>query len=117
MSRNRRRVEVLSPIINSIESKKDIPFKDVINFINGKKVIHEDSKFLFKKLEEKDGIIIGLITTLQNKDLPPKHNLKSGELSPLNLDKKNESLAFANIFLYDEKTNVLLDEVNKFKDE
>ena len=65
-----------------------------------------------KILNNTNDYIIGLIETTNKNNIPPKKNRKLKTVSKLGLTN-DEGLAYANIFLFDKHTQVLIYEVNK----
>ncbi|MCL2247418.1 MAG: hypothetical protein FWC10_09980, partial [Lentimicrobiaceae bacterium] len=57
--------------------------------------------------------IVGIIITTQDRDIPPIRNKRTKQYSQVNIDPHTQGLAFANIFLYDTKRNILLYEINR----
>jgi hypothetical protein len=117
MARTKRRnVDVVSPVISLNEDDKGpIPsFEDVLNYLNGKKQNLRGKAFEFSLLDtELENCTAGMVVTNQVRDIPPKKNKFTGLYQPVQIDLAKEGLAFANVFIYDAKRNVLIYEVNK----
>lgn len=64
-------------------------------------------------LNKGNDTIIGLVETSRNENIPPKKNKKKKTIEKLGLEV-GEGLAYANIFIYEKKRQILMYEVNKF---
>jgi hypothetical protein len=64
-------------------------------------------------LQKKGDFVVGLVETSRNENIPPKKNRRSKKIEKLGLSE-DESLAYANIFLYEKSRRILMYEVNKF---
>lgn len=86
-------------------------------------VSHQDVKNADVRLKGKDlelkiykndpEVIVGILETSRNTNVPPKKSKRLKKLSRLGLSP-DEGLAYGNVFLYDKKRNILMYEVNKF---
>ncbi len=115
MATKRRQIEVVSTKITPKEDSEHHPtFKEILFFMVGKEFRFNEKLFEFSLLQSHDeNCIIGLIVTTQDKDIPPKRDKKTKKYTPVEIDPDLEGLAFANIFLYDIKKNILLYEINR----
>lgn len=110
----RRYVDVLSAKLEFVSNDKTTDFVDVLNFINGKEYHCNEKLFSLSILETtKSDCIVGIIVTIQDSDIPPKCNKSTGDYVPIQINTKEEGFAYANIFLYDKKRNILLYEINR----
>ena len=115
MARTKKRnIDVLSVKMTFREGEQNVPFKDVLNYVNGKKFRLGEKIFDLSLLNtNKVNCILGLIVTTQDSDIPPKRNKQTGVYSSVQIDTRREGFAYANIFLYDYERNVFLYEINK----
>lgn len=111
MSKSKKRIEVLQPVVKSTED--NVTFKELILACDKYLYANEFKDYELTILSQKDGVTIGIITTGHNKNLPPKKNKVTGTHSTLGIDITKENLSFGNVFLYDADLNVLFYEVNK----
>lgn len=111
MSKSKKRIEVLQPIVKSTED--NVTFERLILACNKYLYANEFKDYELTILSQKDGVTVGIITTGHNKNLPPKKNKVTGTHSTLGIDITKENLSFGNVFLYDANLNVLFYEVNK----
>ena len=111
MSKSKKRIEVLQPVVKSTED--NVTFENLILACNKYLYANDFKDHELTVLSEKDGLTVGIITTGHNKNLPPKKNKVTGTHSTLGIDITKENLSFGNVFLYDAKLNVLFYEVNK----
>lgn len=114
MSLHKKKIETFT--INFI-TDESYTFEDLIthNEVVGKafRVKRKDvSLRILSKGKDKD-IIVGLVETSRNENIPPKKHRKKKTISKLGLDL-DEGLAYANVFLYEKKRQILMYEVNKF---
>lgn len=115
MARKKRKVEILSTKLEFLSKNSNNPrFSEILDFINGREIFFPDKDFEFKLLPTTlVGCKVGVVETMQNKDLPPKKDIQKKTYSPLGIDLKKEKLVFANAFLYDEVRNIFIYEVNR----
>lgn len=113
----RKRVDVVAPFIKPINenSENSISFVEILNLLNGKKYTNPTGKQYEFHLQHTDKLncLVGIVITTQDKDLAPKKNKFTDEISPIELDPATEGLAYANVFLYDVNLNVLIYEINR----
>lgn len=103
---------VVPKIVSSVETS-EISFEDALQCVVNLPKSKSKKTFTVKTFGHSiENCKEGYVITEQNKDLPPKRNRTTGELTSLGLDLINESLAYANVFLYNSNMNVLLYEVN-----
>lgn len=115
MANKRKRVDIVSVRIETLSNEKTAPsFLELFHNLNGTDTL-EDGKFYdFRLLDSvSDDIIVGLIETTQDKDIPPIKNKQTKEFSQVHINTETEGLAYANIFLFDIQLNVLIYEVNR----
>lgn len=114
--KKKRRVDVVSAKLSFLKEDSNNPsFSDILDFIDGKTMkLNEEKSIEFSLLKTSlQKCKIGIIITMQGRDLPPKRDIETRKFSPLQINPKKEKLAFANIFLYDEERNIFIYEVNK----
>ncbi|MDE6513151.1 MAG: hypothetical protein K2L05_03080 [Muribaculaceae bacterium] len=111
MSKSQKRIEVLRPVVKS--SNGNVTFAQLISLSDGYQYANNYKDYELKILSNENGILVGLVMTGHNKNLPPKKNKTTGTHSQLGIDITKENLSFGNVFLYDESLNVLFYEVNK----
>lgn len=111
MSKSKKRIEVLQPIVKSTED--NVTFEKLILACNKYIYANDFKDYELTVLSQKDGVTVGIITTGHNKNLPPKKNKATGSHSTLGIDITKGNLSFGNVFLYDATLNVLFYEVNK----
>jgi hypothetical protein len=66
-----------------------------------------------KILKTAKDYLVGIVETSRDQNIPPKKHRKKKTISKLGLDAE-EGLAYANVFLFDRKKNIMMYEVNKF---
>jgi len=115
MTKKTRNIEVLSTNITYLPESQNRPsFVQILQFLNGKEYRYVEKIFEFKLMRTQiQNCYLGIIITIQDKDIPPKRNKITKEFHPVDIDIATEGLGFANVFLYDELRNVLLYEVNR----
>jgi len=116
MKKKKRHIDVLSTKLAFAEdyTLKKPTFAEILHFMNGKERRHSDKIFEFSLLKSTiSNCIVGIVETTQDKDIPPIKNKNTKQYSQVNIDPTIQGLAFANIFLYDIKKNILLYEINK----
>ena len=112
MSKSKKRIEILTSEVKSTED--NVTLKDILLKARGYKFANEFKDYELKILSTANSnIIIGLITTGHNKNLPPKKDKLTGNHSKLGIDISKENLSYGNVFLYDKEMNVLFYEINK----
>lgn len=115
--KKKRIVDVLSVNIKhkTEQGEEEIDFSYILKLLNKKvhRTQFKDFEFKIFKQGKNEDYIIGVIETGQHKEIPPKKNTLTSELSPINIDISKERLVFANIFLFDTKRNILIYEVNR----
>lgn len=112
--KKKRNIDVLSVKMTFREGEENVPFKDVLNYMNGKKFRLGEKIFDLSLLStDRENCILGLIVTTQDSDIPPKRNKRTGMYSSVQIDTRQEGFAYANIFLYDYGRNVFLYEINR----
>lgn len=113
MSKKTRKVDVVSTTLTFVGNEK-VTFEEILIFLNGKeyKDTHKNIEFNIIDNNEED-YLIGIVVTTQLKEIPPLRDLETKEYKSIGIDVAKESLAFANIFLYDIKRNVFIYEINK----
>lgn len=108
----RKRIEVIAPCIKYL-GDTEIMFDSILTNVNGKKGADSYKDYQLKLLNTTlENCIIGIINTGQNKNLPPKKEKSTGQLSKIGIDIDRENLCYGNILLYDKNLNVLFYEVN-----
>ena len=115
MARTKKRnIDVLSVKMTFREGEQNVPFIEVLTYMNGREYRCNEKIFNLSLLStDKENCILGIIVTTQDTDIPPKRNKRTGEYSPVQVDTAQEGFAYANIFLYDHKRNILLYEINR----
>ena len=115
MARTKKRnIDVLSVKMTFREGEQNVPFRDVLNYMNGKEFRCNEKIFNLSLLDtNRENCILGLIETTQDSDIPPKRNKQTGVYSSVQIDTIQEGFAYANIFLYDYERNVFLYEINR----
>ena len=112
--KKKRNIDVLSVKMTFREGEENVPFRDVLNYMNGKKFRLREKIFDLSLLStNRENCILGLIVTTQDSDIPPKRNKRTGMYSSVQIDTRQEGFAYANIFLYDYGRNVFLYEINR----
>lgn len=112
--KKKRNIDVLSVKMTFREGEENVLFKDVLNYMNGKKFRLGEKIFDLSLLStNRENCILGLIVTTQDSDIPPKRNKRTGVYSSVQIDTRQEGFAYANIFLYDYGRNVFLYEINR----
>ncbi|MCX6316870.1 MAG: hypothetical protein NTW29_06250 [Bacteroidetes bacterium] len=112
MALHKKKVEVFEL---SITSDEDYLFEDILTSED----VVEIEQFVVGKISSikilKNGqnVIVGLVETTRDKNIPPKKNRRSKKVQSLGLTSE-EGLAYANVFLYEKKRKLLMYEVNKF---
>lgn len=93
---------------------KDIDFASILNssLLEGKKESAYGKTIQLKYLEDKGSYITGIMVTTKSEGIPPKHKTSTDQYCCIDLDS-DEGLAYANVFLYDKETKILMYEFNK----
>ncbi|MBR1550038.1 MAG: hypothetical protein IJ634_05310 [Bacteroidales bacterium] len=111
MANKTRNVDVLSV---TITSKSTLDFVDILNYVNQKEYRTKDKIINFSLHNcTIEGCVIGMVITTQNADIPPKRDKENGNCYAIQIDLDREGFAYANVFLYDIRRNVLIYEINK----
>lgn len=114
MAKKRRNVDVLSVNLRFIDDSHIVSFVDILNYINGREYRCNEKIFNLNMLRtDKADCDLGIIVTTQDSDIPPKRNKNTGNYSPVQINTTEEGFAYANIFLYDHRRNILLYEINR----
>lgn len=115
MPNKKKRVDIVSIQIESISEGSIAPsFTELIGSLNGSDRVQDGKLYEFKLLNSNlADCLVGLVETTQDKDIPPIKNKQTKRFSPVQINTATEGLAFANIFLYDTRLNVLIYEVNR----
>ena len=114
MAKKRRNVDVLSVNLRFIDDSHIVSFVDILNYINGREYRCDKKIFNLNRLHtNKADCYLGIIVTTQDSDIPPKRNKNTGNYSPVQINTTEEGFAYANIFLYDYRRNILLYEINR----
>lgn len=109
----KRTVNFVSPKIESSCETFPISFEDTLQCVVNLLCQNPKKTYTVKTFDGSlEGCKEGYVITEQNKDLPPKRNRSTGEFDSLGLDLDNETLAYANVYLYNSNMNVLLYEMN-----
>lgn len=113
--RKKKYVEILSPRINCFsQTQQEVSFADVLSYMSSKIINCNDKEYIVKIYKDSlENCIEGIVITGQNKDIPPKRDNETGEMSALPVNVHKEKLSYGNAFLYDKKLNVLFYERNK----
>jgi hypothetical protein len=116
MADKKRYIDVFSTKLTFAEDSAENPtFTDILCFMNGKEYRYQEKIFECSLLDTAiENCIVGLIVTTQDRNIPPIRNKQTKEYSKVNINPTTQGLAYANIFLYDIRRNILLYEVNKF---
>lgn len=113
MSKKIRNVDVVSTALTFV-GDEEVTFEEILNFLDGKEYYDTHKNIEFNIIEnENDDYLVGIVVTTQLKEIPPLRDLETKEYKPIGIDVAKESLAFANIFLYDRIRNILIYEINK----
>ena len=93
---------------------KNLDFETLLlsDLINNRPVTQFGRTIEMKYVDDKPTYIIGVMVTTKREGIPPKHKTSNDLYSPLDLDD-DEGLAYANVFLYDKGTKILMYEFNK----
>ncbi|GAQ13139.1 hypothetical protein MODO_0786 [Myroides odoratimimus] len=116
MAQKKKKVEFLQVALELFDSApKSLDFISILKdkIFKNNEVYLKGKNYELKLIEETDDYLIGIIETANRNGIPPKKNKKSKTVSKIGLTNE-EGLAYANVFLYQKKTQVLLYEVNKF---
>lgn len=114
MGTKKRYIDVLSVRLNFINDDHIVSFVDILNYMNGREYRCNEKIFNFNMLRtDKADCDLGIIITTQDSDIPPKRNKRTGNYSPVQINTPEEGFAYANIFLYDHRRNILLYEINR----
>lgn len=114
MAKKRRNVDVLSVNLRFIDDSHIASFVDILNYINGREYRCNEKILSLNMLRtDKADCDLGIIVTTQDSDIPPKRNKNTGNYSPVQINTTEEGFAYANIFLYDHRRNILLYEINR----
>ncbi len=89
-----------------VVTSSDVVERDIR--VKGKNV----SLRILSKKDNKD-LIVGLVETSRTDNIPPKKNQSKKTISKLGIEE-GEGLAYANIFIFERKRQILMYEVNKF---
>lgn len=97
-----------------LETEEDFTLLDILTsdevMMKDKRISGKDVSY--RILSNKPNYIVGLLETSKNDNIPPKRNRKSKKISELGLSS-DEGLAYANVFLFEKKRNIIMYEVNK----
>lgn len=114
MGTKKRYIDVLSVRLNFINDDHIVSFVDILNYMNCKEYRCNEKIFNLNMLRtDKADCDLGIIVTTQDSDIPPKRNKNTGNYSPVQINTTEEGFAYANIFLYDHRRNILLYEINR----
>jgi len=112
MSNSTKKIEVLTI---EMQNENDFSFADLLK--NDK--IEEEEIWIGGKwvsiniLQKGTSIIIGVVATSRNTNIPAKKKRGSKKTKKIGLDD-DEGLVYGNVFLFDSRKNLLLYEVSKF---
>lgn len=115
MSKKHCKVDIVSVNIKQKEDvKQKMTFEEILchEEILGQEKIIGNKSVNFTIIDNNEDYLIGFIRVTLDKDLPAKIDKKTKQISKLDV-KINEGLAYANVFLFCKKLNVIFYEVNK----
>lgn len=109
--RSTKKIDTVRVTVKSIEGHK---FEDILtsSAVDGREYSIKGKDVTLTVMEKPSAYVIGLIETSRRHNVPPKKNKTKKTIGGLGLGD-DEGLAYANIFIYDTKTRVLMYEVNK----
>ena len=115
MATKSRNIEVLSTRIAYTEESRVRPtFEQLLQYLDRREFRQQNKIYEFNLLQTTiPECLVGIIITTQDKDIPPKRHKITKQFTPVDIDIAIEGLAFGNIFLYDQRRNILLYEINK----
>lgn len=115
MANKKKRVDIVSVHIESLVDGVEAPsFTDLLSLLFGKVELYESKIYEFRSLATTlENCKIGLVETIQDKDIPPIKNKETKAFSKVQINTAEEGLAFGNVFLYNTRLQVLIYEVNK----
>jgi hypothetical protein len=103
---------IQTSIIKIDNQKLDFETILLSDLINNRPITQFGRTIELKYVEDKPNYILGVMVTTKREGIPPKHKTSNDLYSPLDLDD-DEGLAYANVFLYDKGTKILMYEFNK----
>lgn len=112
MAIHKRKIEAFEVLLSAEEDylfEKILTSDEVVE--NEKKVVGKIVSL--RILLNGRNYVIGLVETTRNENIPPKKNRRNKRIEALGLTS-DEGLAYANVFIYEKKRQLLLYEVNKF---
>lgn len=114
MGKKTRKVEVVSTKLTFTSADKKT-FEEILFFLDGKEFRDSNKNLEFNIIDKNldSDYLTGIVITTQLKEIPPLRDLDTKEYKAVDINVNKESLAFANIFLFDRKRNVLIYEINK----
>lgn len=114
MRTKKRSIDVLSVNLRFADDVHTVSFVDILNYMNGREYRCNEKIFNLNMLRtNKADCDLGIIVTTQDSDIPPKRNKNTGNYSPVQINTTEEGFAYAKIFLYDHRRNILLYEINR----
>lgn len=113
MSTKIRLVDVFYTKLKFLNKLDNIDFTEVLDLIDGKTISSLYKEFEFSIISKTDDYYIGIVETNQDKEIPPIKNRKNKKTRSIDIIPNEESLVFANVFLYDIKRQILIYEVNR----
>ncbi|MFV0500762.1 MAG: hypothetical protein ACK5MH_04105 [Bacteroidales bacterium] len=120
MANKRRLVDVLSPVLKFKEEDKEdkISFIELLEDTNKTEFSYAGGSVELKLInipndDSLSNCKIGILTSTQDRDVPPKKNKRTGILNPVDINPETEGLAYGNVFIYDPDLNVIIYEINK----
>lgn len=114
MSKKIRKVDVMSTQLKFVNKNKTT-FEEILTFLNNKEFDNGHKNFEFNIIDNKpqQDYLIGIVITTQLKEIPPLRDFKQKTYKAIKFNMTQESLAFANVFLFDKKRNIFIYEINK----
>lgn len=114
MINRKKKIETVEVIVTSQE--EGLSFRDILNFVYSL----EDATFTennrdtdTRLLETTDVNFVGIVNTTKRTGIPPKRDSVSKVYGPLAIDPTRAGLGYPNVFLYEDRRNILLYEFNK----
>lgn len=114
MINRKKKIETVEVIVTS--QQENLTFRDILNFVFNL----EDATFTennrdtdIRLLEDSDTSFVGIVNTTKRSGIPPKRDSVSKTYSPLQINPSRSGLGYPNVFLFEDRRNILLYEFNK----
>ncbi|WP_163445016.1 hypothetical protein [Flavobacterium columnare] len=108
------KVDIVSISLNFRNENQKLSFEEILKhpeILKQEKIINNKS-INFDILEENEEYVIGFLRATIDKDLPPKIDKNTKEMSAIDV-KPSEGLAYGSVFLYSIKLKTLFYEINQ----